>query len=266
MDTIPAPLHNKVALITGGTSGIGHAIALELARQGCSHIAITCRSSPFKPALDALRAISPTIKTYAVHASVSSPTFGPDVIAAALSGLGVSRLDILISNAALTSVEAYLPVAEMTKAHFDEYMTTNAWAGFSLAVAAETHMPGPNGRIIFISSGGSKLPFGDPMVGHCFSKAALDSIARNLAEVYGKDGRLTVNSIGVGVTDTASLQRADAMYPGYKKVAEGLSFMNRAGTAEEVASVVAFVAGPGSAWINGNQVPCNGGQLRVLQS
>ena len=110
------------------------------------------------------------------------------------------------------------------------------------------------------------MPFGDPNVGHCFSKAAMDSIAANLALVYGKDSKLTVNSIGVGATDTESLRGADQRFPGYFQMAASMSPLNRVGTPEEVASIIAFVASPAASWINGNQVPANGGMLRILQS
>lgn len=273
ISTIPAPFAGKTAIVTGGTRGIGRAIALELARQGCSRIAFTFLKSNPASTIDALKEISPDIVTYAFHADINSDTYGADIVSKALEGLKVSKVDVLVSNAALIDIEAYVPVAQIDKSKFDMYMRTNAWSAFSLATAAYPHMTratpddlSSGGRIIFISSGGSKMAFGDPMVGHCFSKAAMDSISRNLAEVYGKDGSMTVNSIGVGVTDTDSLTNADQMYPGYKQMATQMGPQGRMGTSEEVASIVAFVASPAASWMNGVQVPANGGLLRMAQS
>lgn len=266
VDTVPAPLRAKVAIVTGGTKGIGKAIAVEFARQGCSHIAISYRSSDPSSTIEELKTVSPDIVTLALPADINDDDFGSRVVSESLSGLGVDHIDIVVSNAALIDVADHVPATQIDKPKFDFYMKTNAWSGFSLAMSAIPHMKAPGGRVIFISSGGAKMAFGDPMVGHCFSKAALDSIAANLAMVYGKEGNLTVNSISVGATDTASLAGADAMYPGYRQMADGMSILGRSGTSEEVAQIVAFVASPAAGWINGNQVPANGGMLRVLQS
>lgn len=266
IETIAAPLRNKVAVITGGTRGIGRATAIEFARQGCSHIAISYRVTDPSEALAAIKGVSSDIVTCAVKADINDDDFGATVIAESIKGLGVDHLDIVVSNAALLEAAAYVPAAQIDKSTFDFYMKTNAWAGYQLAVSAIPHIKNAGGRVIFISSGGSKMAFGDPFVGHCFSKAAMDSISNNLAMVYGKEGKLTVNTVGVGVTDTDSLRGGDEMMPGYRKMADAMSPLNRAASPEEIARIISFVASPAAAWINGNQVPANGGMLRVLQS
>lgn len=266
VETIAAPLRNKVAVITGGSRGIGRATAIEFARQGCSHIAISHRSSDPSEALALIKGVSSDIVTCAVKADVDDDNFGATVIAESLKGLGVDHIDIVVQNATLLDADAFVPAAQIDKAKFDFYMRTNAWSSFQLAMSAIPHIKNAGGRIIFISSGGSKMAFGDPLMGHCFGKAAMDSISNNLAMTYGSSGKMTINTIGVGVTDTDALRGGEERMPGHRKMGESMSPLNRAADPEEVAQIVAFVASPAASWINGNQVPANGGMLRVLQS
>lgn len=267
VDSVKAPLSGKIAVITGASKGLGQAIAVDFAKQGCSHIAITYLTTDPAETVSAIKTVSTDIVTYAVKADFHDDSFGAKVVEQSMKGLEVDHIDILVSNAALVDAEAYLPLEKIDKSTFDMYMTTNAWAALHLAMSAIPHIrPNTDGRIIFISSGGSKMAFGDPLAGHCFSKAAMDSISANLAKVYGKEKGMTINSIGVGVTETASFQAAVEKWPGYRTYAENLSALGRAGSPEEVAHIVSFVASPEASWINGNQVPANGGMLSQLQA
>ena len=138
MATIPAPLSGKIALITGGSRGIGAGIVAKLAHDGCTHIATTYVSNKSKAdaVLEAAKKHNPSLKTVAIKADLLDPNFGPSVISQTLSGLDVSKIDIVISNAALVEVDSHPMVADMTKEQFDKQMTANAWAPLSLAKAA----------------------------------------------------------------------------------------------------------------------------------
>ena len=266
IDTIPAPLAGKIALITGGSQGLGQAFAIEFAKKGCSHIAITYLSTSPAKTLDAIKVISPSIITYAVKADINDDAFGSKVVTESMAGLQVSHLDIVVANAALVDQSKYLPIAQIDKEKFDFYMRTTCWASMNLAMSALPHIrPHTDGRIIFISSGGSKQAFGDPLGGHCMAKAALDSLSSNLGKTYGKEKGMTINSIGVGVTETDAWKVACEAWPGYKGMTEKLSPLERAGTVQEVARIVSFVASPEASWICGNQVPANWGMLGQLQ-
>ena len=96
------------------------------------------------------------------------------------------------------------------------------------------------------------MPFGDPMVLVGAAKAALDSITRNLAAIYGPQKGITVNSIGVGSTDTEAVRKAMSQWgEEYTQMAINFSPLKRLGSPEEVANVVSFVASPEASWING---------------
>ena len=244
----------KVAIITGASRGIGLETALLFARQGCTHIAITYQSatSLAQAALASIATMDPSITTTTIQADVRDPDFGTHVVSCALTQLNVSQIDILVSNAGLQDIDDHKLAANITKADFDLAMTAQAWAPLQLSIAAIAHMP-RGGRVILNSSGSSKGAYGDPYVMHCASKAAMDSIARNLAIAYGPAKGITVNSIGAGATDTDSLRKAMEVNGGapVKKMMEELSPLKRLGEAKEVASIIAFVASPEASWING---------------
>lgn len=157
--TIPALLHGRVALITGGSCGIGAGIALDFAREGCSHIAITYSNNRgvANEVLSSILKISTEVKTAAIEADITSVTFGPDTIAASLKSLAVDRIDIVVSNAVLFSLESLQKMEEHAKETFDNFMTANVRSPFQLALAAILRMP-PGGKIINISSVASKRP------------------------------------------------------------------------------------------------------------
>lgn len=157
--SVPAPLSGRVALVTGGSRGIGAGVAIDFARKGCSHVAITYSSDldAANKVLSSIRDISSDIKTAAIKADVRSPTFGPEVIRLALESLGVDHVDIVVSNAALSDMRTLQKMEDHTKERFDQFMTANVWNPFQLALAAIPHMQA-GGRIIFISSVASRRP------------------------------------------------------------------------------------------------------------
>ena len=253
METILAPLKGKVAVITGGSRGIGAGLIQKLAEQGCTHIATTYKSNKelAEKVLAAARKLSPKIKTHAIAADVRDPGFGSKVVEESLAGLGTDHIDIMISNAAHVDITEFPPVATMTHEQWSGMITAEAWAPLSLAKEVIKHMP-RGGRIIMMSSGSSKIAQGDPAIGYCAGKAAMDAVSRNLAVTWGVQYGVTVNSISVGSTNTDALQEGfKFMGSEFEKMATEISLLKRIGEVEEVANIVAFVASPQASWLVG---------------
>lgn len=201
MDSIAAPLKGKVAIITGGSRGIGAGIARRFAEHGCSHIAITYSKEKAKAeeVLASIRQLHPDIKTCTFSADLLDAEFGPKVVKQAMEELGTTHVDIVVANASLVDVHTMVAPDMLTKQHFDTTMAGVAWAAFSLATAAIGHMP-PGGRIIMMSSAASKLASGGLTTAYSAGKAALESITRNLAAEWSVKHGITVNSISVGMS------------------------------------------------------------------
>lgn len=185
MDTIPAPLKAKAAIITGGLRGIGAALARKFAENGCSHIAITyCTNKDLaEKVLASVRELSRKIKTCAFAADLSDPDFGRKVVEQALAGLAKEQISVVVSNAAPNATNNLVEVESMTKKDFDFHVTDSVWASLSLAKAAIRGIP-RYGRIVMISSVASKFAFGEPTVTYSAAKAGVDSILKNLAAIW----------------------------------------------------------------------------------
>lgn len=180
MDTIPAPLQGKIAVVTGGSRGIGASIAKTLAVHGCSHIAITYNSN--KSSAEDMEAeiakVNSEIKTFSFATDVSDPESGKFIIEESLKGLGVDYLDIVVCGAAFANFKDFPTVDNMTIEIFNKLMAANAYTPFLLTREAAKVMPA-GGRIIHLSSGASKMPQTDPLVGYSASKAAMDAVSAN---------------------------------------------------------------------------------------
>ncbi len=196
MDNSEASLNGRVGLVTGGARGIGRAVALKLAAEGCD-IAINYYNSH-----DEAEGLCGEIealgrRAVALQANVASPESIAELFEA--YGATFDRLDILISNAASGVLK---PALEMTVKHWRWCMETNALALNLLARHAVPIMPA-GGRMIAMSSlGATRAIPGYGFIGA--SKAALESVVRTLAQELGPRG-IRVNAVSAGVVDTDAL-------------------------------------------------------------
>ncbi|OQV06709.1 hypothetical protein CLAIMM_11245 [Cladophialophora immunda] len=205
----PSLLQGKVALVTGGSRGIGAGIALQFARKGIAAIAITYATNlkAAEETLSKCRSISPSLKTAAIQADVLDPSIGPNLIPKVLKGLETDRIDIVVNNAALVNdLSLVQPFANATSDAFGKTMQGNVFAPMSIINSALPHFPPKGGRVINISSVASKLANSDPVLTYGASKAALDSITRSLASLLGMKTGATFNSVSVGPTSTDTVQ------------------------------------------------------------
>jgi NAD(P)-dependent dehydrogenase (short-subunit alcohol dehydrogenase family) len=233
----------RTAVVTGASRGIGAAIARRLHGDGFN-VAFTWRQGA-----DRAQALCDELPgAFALQADSADPSSPERVVTEVLDRFG--RLDVVVGNA---GVFPYGPIEEMTLDQIDEALAVHARAPYLLARAAAPHLPA-GGRIISI---GSCLAKRTPAAGlslYAMSKSALAGMTHGLARDLGPRS-ITVNLVHPGSTDTD-------MNPADGEGADGeraLSALGRYAEPEEIASVVAFLAGPDSAFVTGASWTVDGG-------
>ena len=242
-------LHGKVALVTGGSRGIGRAIALELARQGAEVIINYVRHhNRARETVEAVQAIGGTC--HMIRANLANA----DSLSAMFAEIRErhQHLDILISNAASGILK---PMEELKVKHWDWAMDINARALLFLVQQGAPLMQA-GGRIIAISSIGAVRAIPNYTVVGA-SKAALESLVRHLAVELGPRG-ITVNTISAGVVDTDALKK----FPNREELIRASmerTPLGRMTTPEDVADVVLLLCSKRAAMIHGQVLLVDGG-------
>jgi 3-oxoacyl-[acyl-carrier protein] reductase len=240
-------LSGKVALVTGGSKGIGAAIAKRLAADGTA-VALTYASSPQK-ADEVVRAIeSADGRALAIRADSTDASAVKGTVAETVKTFG--RLDILVNNA---GIAVLAPIDEFSLEDFDRLVAVNIKGVFVATQEAVRHM-GEGGRIIMIGSVNSDLvPFPGGSV-YALTKAAVAGFTRGLARDLGPRG-ITVNNIQPGPVDT-DMNPADGPF------AEGLKktlSIPRYAQADEIAGMVSYLASAEAGFITGASLKIDGG-------
>jgi NAD(P)-dependent dehydrogenase (short-subunit alcohol dehydrogenase family) len=256
-------LKGKIALISGSTAGIGHAIAASLAREG-ARVIVNGRTSA---------AVDAAVAAMKSAAGGDVMGFAGDLSSASVAEKLVQQhpqVDILVNNLGIFEVK---PFEEISDDEWKRFFDVNVLSGARLARLYLPFMRKRNwGRIIFISSeSGLQIPA--EMIHYGMTKAAQIAVARGLAEATAGTG-ITVNSVlpgptrsrGVGdfVADWAakSGKSAQTVEDEFFKSARPTSLIKRFATPEEVAAMVAFVASPLSAATNGAALRVDGGVVK----
>jgi len=242
-------LAGKKALVTGGSRGIGRAIALKLASAGCD-VAIAYHNSH-----EEAEAVCRAVREFGRHAhAIQADVSDPESMGEAFTSLRehFARVDIVISNAAIGVLR---PALELTLKHWRRCLETNALALNLLSQHAVPLMP-EGGRIIAISSlGASRAIPQYAFIGA--SKAALESLARSLAQELGPRG-IRVNVVSAGVVDTDALK----FFPNREQLLSEYARRTPAGptlTPENVADAVYLLCQPEAAMITGHTLVVDGG-------
>lgn len=232
-------LNGKVALVTGGSRGIGAAIATRLAEDGAA-VAVTYRTGKDKAEAVVEQIIGAGGKAVAIQADNADPDAVVEAVERTVRELG--RLDILVNNA---GVWAAAPIEELTAQDRDQIIAVNLTAVFAATQAASRHL-GDGGRIISIGSNlAQRVPFGGLSL-YAMTKSALDGLTKALARELGPRG-ITANVVHPGSTNT-DMNPADGPHADAQRQ---LSALGRYGTADDVAATVAHLAGPGGRSITG---------------
>jgi 3-oxoacyl-[acyl-carrier protein] reductase len=241
------PLDSKAALVTGGSRGIGAAIARRLAREGAA-VALTFASAPDK-ADGVVRAIEAAGgRALAIRADAADASAVQRAVAETARRFG--RLDVLVNNAGIAEVG---PLDGFSLADFDRMVAVNVRAVFVATQAAARHM-GEGGRIITIGSvNADRVPFPGGGV-YAMTKAAVVGLTRGLARDLGPRG-ITVNVVQPGPVDT---DMNPAQGP-FADAVRGFLALGRYAHADEIAAMVAYLAGPEAGFVTGASLTIDGG-------
>ncbi|HET6205462.1 MAG TPA: 3-oxoacyl-ACP reductase family protein [Terracidiphilus sp.] len=240
-------LIEKVALVTGGSRGIGAAIAKRLAADGAS-VAITYASDA-KSASAVVKAIeSNGGKAIAIQADAANAEAVKDAVEKTVAALG--RLDILINNAG-TAIPK--PFEETTFDEMDRMFNVNVRGTLAATQAALKHIK-TGGRIVMIGSCVGERLMTPGLVAYSATKGAVKMFTQGLSREVGGRG-ITVNNVQPGPIDTDLNPAAgDWAEPQIANTA-----LRRYGTVDEVAALVSFVASPEAAYITGANLTVDGG-------
>jgi 3-oxoacyl-[acyl-carrier protein] reductase len=240
-------LEGKIALVTGGSRGIGAAIAKRLAADGAK-VAIT-----YTKGADAAAAVIKEIeaaggKAIAIQADAIDAEANKAGVEKAVKALG--RLDVFVNNAG-TAIPK--PFEEATLEELDHVININIRGLFIATQAALKHM-NDGGRIIVIGSCVGERNMTPGLAAYAATKGAVKMFAQSLSREVGARG-ITVNNIQPGPIDT-DLNPASGDWATPQKANTAL---NRYGTVAEIAAMVAFVASPAAAYITGASLTVDGG-------
>ncbi|RPE79764.1 SDR family NAD(P)-dependent oxidoreductase [Vulcaniibacterium tengchongense] len=241
------PLAGKVALVTGGSRGIGAAIARKLAEDGAD-VALTYVNSEAQAQRVAAAVQAHGRRGLALRADSADP----DAVAAAVERTvaELGRLDILVNNA---GIFAYGPYEDVGRGDFERMIAINVQAPFVAAQAASRHLR-EGGRIITIGSCLGERVGAPGMTLYALSKFAVVGLSKGLAQDLGPRG-ITANVVQPGPIDT-DMNPADG--EGAEHQRRGLP-LGRYGEPEDVAAMVAHLAGPGGRYVTGAVLSVDGG-------
>ena len=243
-------LSGKIALVTGSSRGIGRAVVERLSREGAAVIIHYLSSSD--RADEVVAAITSGGGTaVALQADVSGIEGIQRLFDKTLEHFG--RLDILVNNAGIRITRT---VADTPEDEFDRLFAINFKGPFFACQQAARRIS-DGGRIINISSAVTRMMLPGYAI-YAASKAAVDQLTRVLAKEIG-ERKVTVNAVCPGPVDT-ELLREGKTEEQLQAMAQMAAF-NRLGKAEDIADVVAFLAGDDARWITGQMIHVNGGYI-----
>ena len=247
-------LQGRVAIVTGGNSGIGKAIVLSLAAQG-ANVVIDFVANP--GATEELEQQIQQLgeKAVGVQADVSKVDELQKLVDAAVSAFG--RVDIMVNNA---GIETRTSVLDTTEAQYERVLSVNlksAFFGTQLA-AKQMIAQGGGGTIINITSVHEDWPM-PGNTPYCLSKGGMRMLTRTAAVELAPHG-IRVVGVGPGAVATP-INTATMADPGKMKILDTAIPLGRMAEPSEIASVVAFLAGDGGSYLNGTTVFVDGGLM-----
>jgi 3-oxoacyl-[acyl-carrier protein] reductase len=245
----PETLEDKVALVTGGSRGIGAAIAKRLASLG-ARVAINFHSNEraAREVADEIRRAGGTAEIFT--GDVADPTAVRSMVAAVVQAFG--RIDILVNNAGIFGVR---PLGRIDPAFVTEQFLVNTLSVVLVTQEAMSYFPATGGRVVNVSSSLAFAPDEGTSV-YAASKAAVATLTQAFARELG-GRRITVNAVAPAVTNT-DMTRAIPLER--RELLAETTPLGRLGQPEDVADVVAFLASDASRWVSGRTILVDGGR------
>ncbi|MBK9956374.1 MAG: SDR family oxidoreductase [Rhodocyclaceae bacterium] len=242
----------RVAVITGGGTGIGRAIALRLARDGLAIVVGFSRSA--EGAAETVAAIERAGGASFQHrVDIASEDEVASFFAAAKARYG--RVDVVVNNAGIGHMKAF---ADIPMSHYDYTFNTNARGTFLMCREAARQIE-DHGRVINLSTGATAAN-PERMALYVGSKMAVEGFTKVLARELAPRG-ITVNAVSPGMTDTPMLLGGDA--DALRKYGAASAAMRRLGQPEDIADAVAALVSNDGRWITGQVLHVDGGTIIV---
>lgn len=241
----------KVAIITGGSKGIGRSVALSLHSRGAKVVINYLQD--YNASEETRRLIEDDLSLLIVQADLRNPEDRKKLVDQTIQKFG--KIDILVNNAAYLN---NMTLTDLTEDEFDKFFDLNVKGLFFLTQEVVPHM-GQGSRIINISSSLTGSSIVRP--GHCIyvaSKGAVEQFTRTLAKELAPRG-ITTNTVSPGPVETDLFLKLNSEES--RKILKEASPFKRFGKPQEISEVVAFLASSESNWINGNNIRVNGGYV-----
>lgn len=241
-------LQGQVAIVTGAARGIGRAICLELAGHGANIVATDLLADQLNETVAKVQALG--VKAVAEVANIAEPAVVDRLVETTVEKFG--KLDIMVNNAGITRDTLVL---SMSDEQWDAVLNVNLRAVFlGTRAAAKVMLRQRGGRIINMASF-SGLSGNAGQANYAASKAGVIGLTKSVAKELAKRGVLC-NAVAPGFIAT---DMTNVLPEKVKETAKMVIPMQRMGEAEEVARVVAFLAGPASSYVTGQVISVDGG-------
>jgi NAD(P)-dependent dehydrogenase (short-subunit alcohol dehydrogenase family) len=245
----------RLAIVTGASSGIGRSTALKLGTQGFHVLAVGRDERALADVCREIEQAKGSADRLAIDVTADD---APKAIVGRALGSGADGIDALVNAAGIIASGDILAT---TDAGWDEMMTINVRAPFRLLREAVPALAARKGAVVNLSSVAGTRSFPNLMA-YCVSKAAVDQFTRTAALDLAPKG-IRVNAVNPGVV-ISNLHRRGGMdevkYAAFLEHSKATHPLGRAGTSDEIASLIAYLVSADSAWVTGDTISIDGGR------